>query len=217
MLKVPPLRAGLVLLAALCLAPPAHAQAGLGGLGAAIGLGAALLAIVAIQGAAGTVAPAEGLAVALIALVSIGAVSQWRRARRPAATRGALLAPATGLQPDARLVAADARAQFLALQSAWDRADVDALGRLTTPEMLAELLEQLPQRDPGPNRTDVLSLDAYVLRVEQLGPIELASVEFSGTVRESEARSPVPFRELWMLARSHDGEPWRLARQQALM
>lgn len=211
-----PLRAGLALMAALCLCAPAQAQTGLGGIGPAIGLGAALLALAAIQGSGGALMPAEGLGVALLALLSIGAWSQWRRARRPAAARGALLAPAAGVRGDARLVA-DAHAQFLALQAAWDRADIEALGRLTTPEMLGELLEQLPQRGPGPNRTDVLRLETHVLRVEQLGAIELASVEFCGLVRESDERGPVPFRELWMLARSEHDEPWRLARQQALM
>lgn len=211
-------RAGLALLAAVWFCTPAHAQAGAGGIGAVIGLGAALLALLAIQGSTNAAMPVGGLGVVLLALLSVGVLSsQWRRLRRPPAPRAALLAQAAPSERgDARLVA-DARHQFLALQAAWDRADLDALGRLTTPEMLGELIAQLPQRGPGPNRTDVLSLDAHVLRVERLGPIELASIEFCGLVRESETRGPVPFHELWMLARSDAAEPWRLARQQALM
>lgn len=215
--RVVALRAVLVLLAAWCLSPSAHAQAGAAGVAAAMSLGAALLALLAIQSASVSIAPVEGVGIALVALLSIAAVSQWRReVGRPAAPRGPLLAPATGLLHDERL-AADACAQFLALQAAWDRADVDALGRLTTPEMLRELLDELPQRGGGPNRTDVLRLDAHVLHVEQFGRVELASIEFSGLVRESAERGPVPFRELWMLARDGRDEPWRLARQQALM
>ena len=46
----------------------------------------------------------------------------------------------------------------------------------------------------------------------------LASVEFSGLIRESAEKGAVPFRELWMLAAAKDGAPsWRLARQQALL
>lgn len=210
-------RVGITLLAAAWFCTPAHAQASLGGLGAVMGLGAALLALLAMQASANAAMPVGGFGVALLALLSIGALAQWRRLRRPVAARGMLLAPAAPEERgDARLVA-DARHQFLALQAAWDRADLDALGRLTTPEMLRELIEQLPQRGVGPNRTDVLSLDAHVLRVERLGPIELASVEFCGLVRESDTRGPVPFHELWMLARGDAAEPWRLARQQALM
>jgi predicted lipid-binding transport protein (Tim44 family) len=45
----------------------------------------------------------------------------------------------------------------------------------------------------------------------------LASVEFSGFIRESAEHGAVPFRELWMLARTKDeASPWRLARQQSL-
>lgn len=210
-------RAGLALLAALWFCTPAHAQAGLGGLGTVMGLGAALLALLAIQAGGNAAMPVGGLGVALLALLSIGALTQWRRLRRPLVQRGPLLAPiASAERGDARLVA-DVRHQFLALQAAWDCADLDALRLLTTPEMLGELLEQLPQRGPGPNRTDVLSLDAHVLRVEQIGTMELASVEFCGLVRESDTRGPVPFHELWMLARGDAAEPWRLARQQALM
>lgn len=184
--------------------------------GTAIGLGVglvALLGMLAVQSGAALLPPADGLAVALLALLSVAAFAQWRRVRRP--VRSALLAAAPDVPDDAAELAAVARRQFLALQAAWDRGDVAALGALTTAEMLRELLEQLPVRSPA-NRTDVLKLDAHVLRVERLGAIELASIEFSGIVRESAERGPVPFHELWMLARSQ-GEPWRLARQQALM
>lgn len=194
---------------------PAHAQTGAGGLGTAVGLGAALLALMVWQGSSASIAPAASLGVVALALLSIVVLSQWRR-RRPAMARGALLAPAAALQGNSTLVA-EARAQFLALQTAWDGADIAALRALTTDEMLAELVEQLPERGPGANHTDVLSLQAWVLRVEDLGGVEVASIEFSGMVRESAERGPVPFRELWMLARRDAAQPWRLARQQALM
>lgn len=210
-----PLRVGIALVVAWCLCMPAQAQTGAGGLGTTVGLGAALLALIVLQGSSGGIAPAASLGVVTLALLSIVALSQWRR-RRPATARGALLAPAAALQGHATLVA-EARAQFLALQAAWDGADIAALGALTTEDMLAELIEQLPERGVGTNRTDVLSLQAWVLRVENLGGVEVASIEFSGMVRESIERGPVPFRELWMLARRDTAQPWRLARQQALM
>jgi hypothetical protein len=70
----------------------------------------------------------------------------------------------------------------------------------------------------GPSRTDVITLHATLLDVEELGAAWLASVEFSGLIRESAEQGAVPFRELWMLAAAKDGAPsWRLARQQALL
>ena len=110
-----------------------------------------------------------------------------------------------------------AREQFLDLQSAWDRGDLDALRRLTTEAMFDELIAQLPQRGSDPNRTDVLSLEAHLISHEAVGPMELASIEFSGMVRESAERGAMPFREVWMLARQQPESGWRLARQQALL
>ena len=111
-----------------------------------------------------------------------------------------------------------ARARFLGLQAAWDAGDVQALGHLTTPEMLQELLAVLTTRATGASRTDVVTLHAELLDVEELGAAWLASIEFSGLIRESTERGAVPFRELWMLAATKDGAPsWRLARQQALL
>jgi len=95
--------------------------------------------------------------------------------------------------------------------------DVQALGYLTTPDMLRELLPMLTARTAGASRTDVITLHAELVGLEELGAAYLASVEFSGLIRESAEQGAVPFRELWMLACEKDGSPsWRLARQQAL-
>lgn len=119
---------------------------------------------------------------------------------------------------DAAQVLEAARARFLGLQAAWDAGDVQALGHLTTPEMLQELVAVLTTRANGASRTDVVTLHAELLDIEELGPAWLASVEFSGLIRESTERGAVPFRELWMLAATKEGAPsWRLARQQALL
>jgi predicted lipid-binding transport protein (Tim44 family) len=83
--------------------------------------------------------------------------------------------------------------------------------------MLQELLAVLTTRAIGASRTDVVTLHAELLDIEELGAAWLASVEFSGLIRESAERGAVPFRELWMLAATKEGAPsWRLARQQAL-
>ena len=119
---------------------------------------------------------------------------------------------------DVAAVLEAARSRFLRLQAAWDAGDVQALGHLTTPDMLQELLPVLRNRVGGPSRTDVITLHAKLLDLEELGAGWLASVEFSGLIRESAEQGAVPFHELWMLAAAKDGAPsWRLARQQALL
>ena len=155
-------------------------------------------------------------AVALLA----GGFAFWRRPRpaprpvRAAPARAGLAIPA-GL--DGAEVLDAARGGFIRLQAAWDAGDVSLLGTLTTPDMLEELLHVLTARS-GPSRTDVITLHAELLGLEELGAAYLASIEFSGLIRESAEQGAVPFRELWMLARAKDGTPaWRLARQQALL
>jgi hypothetical protein len=138
-----------------------------------------------------------------------------------ASSTGAVIVPVTPPRLPAALdgseVLAAARARFLGLQAAWDAGDLQALGHFTTPHMLQELLPVLTSR-AGASRTEVITLHAELLDVEELGAAWLASVEFSGLIRESAERGAVPFRELWMLAAAKDGAPsWRLARQQALL
>ena len=119
---------------------------------------------------------------------------------------------------DSEQVLAAARGRFMGLQAAWDAGDVSTLQNLTTPEMLEELLHVLTARGAGTSRTDVITLHAELLGLEELSAAYLASVEFSGLIRESAEQGAVPFRELWMLACTKDGAPsWRLARQQALL
>jgi len=111
-----------------------------------------------------------------------------------------------------------ARLSFVRLQAAWDAADWPALAALTTETLAAELRDQLEARGPGPNRTEVLSLDARLLAIEELQEAFVASVEFSGLIRERVDERAAPFRELWMLAKlkAAAGRGWRLARVQAL-
>lgn len=184
----------------LCLASRDANAAAVAGLNGSIGLVAALLALLALQGQAAQLSAAS-LAVGLL-LVALATLA-WRRA-----------APAAAGEPSLLVMA---RERFVRLQAAWDRADIDALRALTTDDMLDELLAQLPERGPGPNRTDVLSLEARLIAHESLGALELASIEFSGVVRESPERGAAPFREIWMLARERGESDWRLARQQALL
>jgi len=110
-----------------------------------------------------------------------------------------------------------ARQSFVQMQAAWDRADLGTLGHLTTEPLLAELREQLALRGPGPNRTEVLALDARLLALEELREAFVASVEFRGLIRERLDDTAAPFRELWLLANvKANGRGWRLARVQSL-
>jgi predicted lipid-binding transport protein (Tim44 family) len=110
-----------------------------------------------------------------------------------------------------------ARLSFVQLQAAWDRADIGAIGCLATAALLEDLRTQLAERGPGPNHTEVLSLDARLLSLEELQEAFVASVEFSGLIRERLDAGAMPFRELWLLAKiKTTGQGWQLARVQSL-
>lgn len=202
--------AALPLLLWLCLAPrDAHAAAAIG-LSTSFGLATALFALLAAHSTAPDMA--AGTLAAVLMLLALTRLA-WRHAGRG---RRAAAVPSSDGDPALLAIARD---RFVRLQAAWDHADVDALRSLTTAEMLGELLAELPARGAAPNRTDVLTLEARLIALERLGAFDLASIEFSGVVRESPERAAAPFREIWMLARASGGTEadWRLARQQALL
>lgn len=110
-----------------------------------------------------------------------------------------------------------ARRSFVCVQQAWDRADLAALSAFATEPLFEELRSQLVERGPQPNHTEVVRIEARLLGVEDLREAQVASVEFSGLIREQRDARPMPFRELWMLARLQGADPgWRVARVQAL-
>lgn len=110
-----------------------------------------------------------------------------------------------------------AKRNFVRLQAAWDAADIATLASLMTEELLAHIRHQLAERGDRPNRTDVVMLEARLIGVEDLGPAWLASIEFSGMIREEVSAGAAPFREVWSLTKPRDGSTgWLLAGVQAL-
>lgn len=142
-------------------------------------------------------------------------LNRLRRLRPVARARQAAAAVPRGAEIDQML--ALARLSFLQLQAAWDRADLGALSVLATAPLLEDLRSQLALRGPGPNCTEVLRLDARLLSLQDLQEALIASVEFSGLIREQQESAAAPFRELWLLARvKAAGSGWQLARVQSL-
>lgn len=114
-----------------------------------------------------------------------------------------------------------AKRNFLTLQDAWDRSDIPALRAMMTDEMLAEIRGQLAEREKElggqPNKTDVVMLEAQLLGIEDLGDGYMASVEFSGMIREQPSAGPSPFREVWNMTKTKSGSSgWLVAGVQAL-
>ncbi len=110
-----------------------------------------------------------------------------------------------------------AKTHFIRLQAAWDRADINDVREFTTPEMFSELRLQLQERGASPNHTDVVSIDATLLGLETIGNEYMASVKFSGLIKEAEHASVEPFAEVWNLTKPVSGQAgWVLAGIQQL-
>ncbi|MBP6598755.1 MAG: Tim44 domain-containing protein [Giesbergeria sp.] len=114
-----------------------------------------------------------------------------------------------------------AKRNFTTLQAAWDRADVATLRSMMTDEMLTEIRSQLAERESHrgdePNHTEVLMIEAQLLGIEDLGEGYMASVEFSGMIREEPSSGPSPFREVWNMTKAKTGSSgWLVAGVQAL-
>ena len=105
-----------------------------------------------------------------------------------------------------------AKTYFIRLQAAWDRADVNDIREFTTPEMFGELRLQLQERGASANHTDVVSLNAELLGIETTERDYLASVKFSGMIKEAESAPAEPFSEIWNLSKPLNGQGgWVLA------
>ena len=114
-----------------------------------------------------------------------------------------------------------AKRNFITLQSAWDRSDIATLRSMMTDGMVDEIRGQLTERETHrgdqPNHTDVVMLEAQLLGIEELGDAYMASVEFSGMIREEPSAGPSPFREVWNMTKPRSGgSGWLVAGVQAL-
>ena len=104
-----------------------------------------------------------------------------------------------------------AKLNFVRLQAANDRGDMDDIREFTAPELFAEIQMQYRERSSKPQETDVMQLNAELLEVVTEGNRHIASVHFSGELREDEA-APAAFAEVWHLTKPVDGSRgWNVA------
>jgi predicted lipid-binding transport protein (Tim44 family) len=105
-----------------------------------------------------------------------------------------------------------AKTNFIRLQAAWDKADVEDIREFTTPEVFAELKMQIQERGGNADFTDVVSIDGELMGIETVDNEYLASVKFKGMIRSAPGAAPEPFSEVWNLAKPVSGNGgWLLA------
>jgi len=105
-----------------------------------------------------------------------------------------------------------AKVNFIRLQAAWDAKNLADIREFTTPEVFGEIRMQLEEEKGKENHTDVLTLDAELLGIEESATDYLASVKFSASIRESEQSGAEPVEEVWNLVKPKEGRSgWLLA------
>lgn len=112
----------------------------------------------------------------------------------------------------------NAKHYFIKLQKAWDDGDLNSLREFATPEMFNTLTQDLNARAEVSNQTDVVTLNAELLGVETGQDSYLASIQFTGMIREQADVPAAPFTEIWNLSKpTHGSGGWVLAGIQQLV
>jgi predicted lipid-binding transport protein (Tim44 family) len=123
-------------------------------------------------------------------------------------------APAVAVQPVARTIPEGfdvegflrvAKLNFIRLQAANDAKNFDDIRDFVSPGMFAEIKLQMDERSPGNQHTDVVTLNAELLEVLTEGAQHVASVRFSGMIREEVGAAAAPFDEVWNLSKPLEG------------
>jgi predicted lipid-binding transport protein (Tim44 family) len=96
----------------------------------------------------------------------------------------------------------EAKKQFIRLQDANDRGDINDIREYVTPEMYAEISMQIRERNGKPNVTEVVTLNADIADVVTEGDLVIASVRFSGMIREEANGPAAAFSEIWHIQKS---------------
>jgi len=104
------------------------------------------------------------------------------------------------------------KTSFIRLQAANDRKDVDDIREYTTPEMFAEISMQMQERGDALQKTDVIAINAELLEVADEGDYSIASVRFTGQLRENNGAAE-NVDEIWHVQKNLRDEKsvWLLA------
>jgi predicted lipid-binding transport protein (Tim44 family) len=89
-----------------------------------------------------------------------------------------------------------AKTHFIRLQAAWDRADFRDIRDYTTPQMFAEIQRER-ERLGGTQYTEVVRLQAELVTMQRDGDLAVASIRFSGLIREEAQGVANEFAEIW--------------------
>jgi predicted lipid-binding transport protein (Tim44 family) len=110
---------------------------------------------------------------------------------------------------DTQRFLSEAKKQFISIQKVWDSGNIAEMRTFLTDDLMKELQAQLSDRIEE-NHTEVVLLNAELLGIEKVSDGHLASVRFSGMLREQAGAEAFRFEEVWNLYKPEQGG-WLLA------
>jgi predicted lipid-binding transport protein (Tim44 family) len=110
---------------------------------------------------------------------------------------------------DTQRFLSEAKNQFISIQKVWDSGNIAEMRTFLTDDLMKELQAQLSGRIEE-NHTEVVLLNAELLGIEKVSDGHLASVRFSGMLREQAGAEAFRFEEVWNLFKPEQGG-WLLA------
>jgi predicted lipid-binding transport protein (Tim44 family) len=99
----------------------------------------------------------------------------------------------------------NAKVNFIRLQAANDAGNLDDIRQFTTPEMFAELKLEMAERGGASQKTDVVSIHAQVMEVEEDADGYVVSVRFTGVIKTDIGEPDESFDEVWHLTKLRQG------------
>lgn len=106
----------------------------------------------------------------------------------------------------------NAKVNFIRLQAANDAGDLNDIRQFTTPEMFAEIHMELSERGATVQKTEVVSIEANVIDVDEDAVRYIVSVRFTGVLRDNLNEPDESFDEIWHLMKSRQGtHGWMLS------
>jgi predicted lipid-binding transport protein (Tim44 family) len=103
-----------------------------------------------------------------------------------------------------------AKTIFIRLQNAYDHKNLNDIREFTAPEVFAEIQMQIQERGDSTNQTDILQIDAKLVDLQIETDKLIASVEFSGQIREEKDAGTVQIKETWHFDQIKPLESWRV-------
>jgi predicted lipid-binding transport protein (Tim44 family) len=97
-----------------------------------------------------------------------------------------------------------AKTHFIRLQAAWDKGDFRDIRDYTTPELFAELKREFERLGHSGHYTEVVMLSAELLGTRRERDQLVASIRFSGAIREQQDGNAEDLNEIWHVAHDWD-------------